>query len=277
MIDTHTHFIFPSRIHYPWLEGEILKPLQRDFTPNELRPELEENQVAKTILVQTRHSLDETHEFLEIAANTDYVAGVVGWIDLTDLKLEHNFKSLLASKNGQWLKGIRHQIQEEPDPNWLLRDDVQRGLGLLEPLGLVYEFVCSVREYQACLETAKRHPKLQFVLDHAGKPDIKNNDFMVWQKSMQQFAALKNVVVKISGLTTQANWITWTKTDLEPYIHELLGLFGAYRCMYGSDYPVCLLAGQYGDLLKIIQNLSLPDQAYVLYKTAIEVYKMSAF
>jgi L-fuconolactonase len=275
MIDAHQHFIFPSRIHYSWLESENLKPLQRDFTPDDLRFELEKNKVRKTILVQTRHSLEETHEFLEIAADTDYVAGVVGWVDLTDPELETNLKTLLESKNGVWLKGIRHQIQEEPNPNWLLQPEVQRGLTVLESFNLVYDFVCSKREYTACLKTAAQHPKLQFVLDHAGKPDIKNNDFTTWQKSMLQFAALENVVVKISGLTTEAHWQTWTKTDLEPYINYLLEIFGSQGCMYGSDYPVCLLAGDYNNLLEMIQELEPVNQQNVLLHTASKIYKIS--
>ena len=273
IIDAHQHFIFPSRINYPWLEGEALEPLQRDFTPDDLRIELEKNKVTQTILVQTQHDLDETHEFLEIAANTDYVAGVVGWVDLTDPHLETNLKTLLEAKHGQYLKGIRHQIQEEPDPNWLLRDDVQRGVTILESFGLIYEFVCSNREYTACLETAKNHPNLQFVLDHAGKPNIKKSDFMAWQQSMMQFAALENVVVKISGLTTQAIWHTWTKTDLQPYIKSLLEIFGSERCMYGSDYPVCLLAGGYGDLLEVIKHQSSQtEQENLVNKTAKKIY-----
>ncbi len=273
MIDAHQHFIFPSRIHYPWLEG--LKPLQRDFSPDDLRPELEKNGVTKTILVQTRHSLDETLEYLQIAADTDFVAGVVGWVDLTNPNLEKTVKNLLESDNGQWLRGIRHQIQEEPDPNWLLRPDVQNGLSLLEQVGLVYDFVCSKREYAACLETASKHPKLQFVLDHAGKPNIKNNEFASWQQSMQQFAALENVVVKISGLTTEANWGSWTTTDLEPYIQELLKTFGSSRCMFGSDHPVCLLAGSYNDLLELIkQNFSQAELQDVLETTATRIYKL---
>ncbi len=275
IIDAHQHFIFPSRIHYPWLKGEALKPLQRDFTPDDLRPELEKHKVKQTILVQTRHSLDETDEFLEIAADTDYVAGVVGWVDLTEAQLETKLKALLESERGQWLKGIRHQIQEEPDPYWLLRADVQRGLKKVEPFGLVYEFVCSEREYTACLETASRHPNLQFILDHAGKPDIKNKGFMTWQKAMRQFANLENVVLKISGLTTQADWKTSTKTQLEPYIDAVLELFGSSRCMYGSDYPVCLLAGDYSDLLEVIQHqVSQTEQQNILKKTATRIYRI---
>jgi L-fuconolactonase len=273
IIDTHQHFIFPSRIHYPWLEGEALKVIQRDFTPTDLALELEPNKVQKTILVQTRHSLEETHEFLQIAAETDYVAGVTAWVDLTDPNLETTLQSLLKSKNGRWLKGIRHQIQEEPDPNWLLRQDVQQGLLTLEKFGLLYEFVCSNREYSACLETAKQQPKLQFILDHAGKPDIQNNDLSTWQASMQQFAELENVVVKISGLTTQTD-----QTDpkfFKPYVQTLIQEFGSSRCMYGSDYPICLLAAQYAQTINIIrENSSKTEQQTIFRETATKIYQV---
>ena len=275
IVDAHQHFIFPSRIHYPWLESDALAPLHHDFTPLELLLELEDCGVTQTVLVQTRHSLEETHEFLQIASDTPFVAGVVGWVDLTDPRLEDGLRALLETESGRWLKGVRHQLQEEADPNWLLREDVQRGLDTLESFGLVYDLVCSKREYSACLETAKRHPSLRFVLDHLGKPDIVAGDIAPWLEDMQRFAALENITVKISGLTTEAHWQRWTSADLEPYIRGALEAFGAERCMYGSDYPVCLLAGRYADTLELL-NAVLTDQqrAAVLAQTALKTYHL---
>lgn len=222
IVDAHQHFIFPSRIQYPWLESDTSAPLRHDFTPLELLPELERCGVTQTVLVQTRHSLEETHEFLQIASDTPFVAGVVGWLDLTARHLEDDLRTLLETEAGRWLKGVRHQLQEEADPNWLLRDDVQRGLNTLESFGLVYDFVCSKREYHACLETAQAHPNLQFVLDHLGKPNIVAGDIAPWREEMQRFAGFENVTVKISGLTTEADWQRWTPADLEPYIRAAL-------------------------------------------------------
>ena len=275
IVDAHQHFIFPSRIQYPWLEGEALAPINRDFTPLELLLELEDCGVTQTVLVQTRHSLEETHEFLQIASDTPFVAGVVGWLDLTDPRLEDGLRALLETESGRWLKGVRHQLQEEADPNWLLREDVQRGLDTLESFGLVYDFVCSKREYRACLATAERHPSLRFVLDHLGKPNIVAGDVAKWRDDMQRFAALENITVKISGLTTEAHWQRWSPADLEPYIRAALELFGAERCMYGSDYPVCLLAGRYADTLELL-NAVLTDQqrAAVLAQTALKTYHL---
>ncbi len=276
IVDAHQHFIFPSRIHYPWLEHESLAPINRDFTPENLRLELEPRGVAQTILVQTRHSLEETREFLYIASDTPFVSGVIGWLDLTDPRLEETVRALLETEAGRWLKGVRHQLQEEADPNWLLREDVHRGLQTLARFGLVYDFVCSSREYRACLETAERHPELRFVLDHLGKPDIGSGNNALWLEDMRHFAALKNISVKISGLTTQADWQRWTSADLEPYVRGALDAFGAERCMYGSDYPVCLLAGRYGDTLELLEAiLTDENRAAVLAQTALSTYRLS--
>ena len=276
IVDAHQHFIFPSRIYYPWLEGERLAPINRDFAPNDLEPELISNGVSQTVLVQTRHSLEETREFLQIASDTPFVAGVVGWLDLTDPRLEDTLGALLETEAGRWLKGVRHQLQEEADPNWLLRADVQRGLNILTQFGLVYDFVCSKREYRACMETAERHPSLRFVLDHLGKPNIVAGEAAKWRDDMQRFAGFENITVKISGLTTEADWQRWTSADLEPYIRAALELFGAERCMYGSDYPVCLLAGRYADTLELLRNvLSTNQRAAVLAETALRIYRLS--
>ncbi len=275
IVDAHQHFIFPSRIQYPWLEGERLAPINRDFAPQDLQLQLEQCGVNQTVLVQTRHSLEETHEFLQIASQTPFVAGVVGWVDLSDPNLEEGLRALLESESGRWLKGVRHQLQEEADPNWLLRDDVQRGLSTLERFGLVYDFVCSRREYRACLETAQAHPNLRFVLDHLGKPNIVSGDIARWLEQMQRFAAFENVTVKISGLTTEADWQRWTPADLEPYVHGTLRTFGAERCMYGSDYPVCLLAGRYGDIFELLNAVLTDEQrAAVLAQTALRIYHL---
>jgi L-fuconolactonase len=276
IVDAHQHFIFPSRVHYPWLEGESSLPLRHDFTPRELRPELERHGVTHTVLVQTRHSLEETHEFLRIASETPFVAGVVGWLDLTDPKLEDTLSTLLETESGRWLKGVRHQLQEEVDPNWLSQANVQRGLQTVAGFGLVYDFVCSSREYRACFETAERHSNLRFVLDHLGKPNVVAGDMEQWLEDMRRFAALENVTVKISGLTTEADWQRWTPADLEPYVHGALEAFGAARCMYGSDYPVCLLAGRYGDTLELLDAvLTDENRAAVLAQTALRTYRLS--
>ena len=251
-IDAHQHFLFPSRVSYPWLEGEALQPLQRDFGPEDLKSELEQNTITHTILVQTRSSLIETREFLEIAAQTPFVVGVVGWVDLTDPQVGLVLDALLEGPNGRFLVGIRHQVHDEPDPLWLLRPDVNRGLEALSARGLSYDLLVRVRELPAALNTTRAHPDLTLVLDHMAKPEIKVGDLETWKHSLEPLAALENVFIKLSGLVTEADWMTWTPEQIVPYFKVCLELFGPERCMYGSDWPVCLLASSYAQTLELV-------------------------
>jgi len=251
-IDAHQHFLFPSRVQYPWLEGEALEPLKRDFVPKDLKGELEQNTISHTVLVQTRSSLDETREFLEIAQNTPFVAGVVGWVDLTDPAVGGVLDALLEGANGRFLVGIRHQVHDEADPMWLLRADVNRGLEALSTRGLSYDLLVKARELPAALRVARAHSELTFVLDHAAKPDVQAGDLETWKRSLEPFAALENVFIKLSGLVTEAEWTTWTAEQIVPYFKAILELFGPERCMYGSDWPVCLLASSYAQTLELV-------------------------
>lgn len=252
-IDAHQHFLFPSRVEYPWLEGEALKPLQRDFTPQDLERELERNAITHTVLVQTRSSLSETQEFLEIAAQSPFVAGVVGWVDLSDSGVGKVLDALLESSTGRFLLGIRHQVHDEPDPGWLLGKDVNRGLEALEQRGLSYDLLVRARELPAALQAARAHPELTFVLDHLAKPDIKAGDLERWSAALEPLESLPNVFVKLSGLVTEADWTTWTPQQIVPYFRASLERFGPERCLYGSDWPVCLLASSYGQTLELVQ------------------------
>ncbi len=278
ILDAHQHFLFPSRVSYPWLEGELLEPLQKDFTPNDLHPELEKSGVDKTILVQTRSSLEETKEFLTLARDTPFVAGVVGWVNLTDPDLNAVLVDLLEGAGGQYLVGVRHQVHDESDPMWLLRKDVQRGLETLSARGLSFDFLTRARELPACLETARAFPELTFVLDHAAKPDLKMGMLEDWEKSLEPFTVLPNVWVKLSGLVTEAHWKAWTPPQIIPYLKGCLELFGAERCMFGSDWPVCLLAAHYGQTLELVlsalKGYDTSAKTLVLGDSAARAYRL---
>jgi L-fuconolactonase len=278
VIDAHHHFLFPSRIQYSWLDGDGLVPLRRDFSPEDLRPLLQANQVEKTVLVQTRASLEETHEFLQIAAQTDYVAGVVGWVDLTDPKVDKVLDRLLASRYGRYLVGIRHQVHDEADPDWLLRPDVQYGISQLAQRNLAYDFLTRTRELPACLETAQIHPTTRFVIDHIAKPNIARDEWSEWLQRIAPFADLGNVWIKLSGIITEADWSSWDAEQLQPYVRQVLELFGPKRCIFGSDWPVCVLAGEY-DQVKAALKEALPDldqaaQADIFGHNACDVYAL---
>lgn len=274
VVDAHQHFIFPSRVHYPWLEDAALAPLRRDFTPADLRPLLEECGVQCTIVVQARSSLDETRELLQIAAVTDYVAGVVGWVDLRDPQVGQVLDELRGLPEGSYLVGIRHQVHDEPDPNWLLLPEVERGLATLEQRGLVYDLLLRTRELPAALACVQNFPKLRFVLDHLAKPNIAQGQWDDWLRALEPLAAQPNVWVKLSGLVTETNWKHWKPQDLAPYIHQALELFGPSRCMFGSDWPVCTLAARYDQVKEALEwALGQPDSA-VLGKNAIRAYQI---
>jgi len=248
VIDAHQHFWDPARADYPWMEGAEMAPLRRAFGPADLAPLLAENGIDASIVVQCRSSLEETEEFLEVAGATPFVAGVVGWADLTDPSLDDRLGRLRASPGGKKLIGIRHQVHDEPDPEWLLRSDVQRGLAAVLAHDLAYDFLVRTRELPAAIATARAFPKGRFVLDHAAKPPIAEGFSQQWADRLGMLAACGNVWCKISGLVTEAVWDDWDAERLFPVIAHAAQCFGEDRLIFGSDWPVCVLAGSYGDI-----------------------------
>ena len=271
IVDAHHHFWDPRRRDYPWM-GDELSPIRRPFAPDDLRPELVQNNVDRTVLVQTVSSLDETREFLETASQTDFVAGVVGWVDLTDPSVAELIASLRSAKGGDRLVGIRHQVHDEPDASWLLRDDVQRGIAAVGAAGLVYDVLVRTRELPAALATVRAHPEMRFVIDHAAKPRVAGGAWdIAWEKALAPLADEPNVSCKLSGLVTEADWKTWTREQLRPYLERVLDWFGPGRCMFGSDWPVCLLAADYAEVVATMREI-VGDDEDVFGSTATRVY-----
>jgi L-fuconolactonase len=263
IVDAHQHFWDPARAEYPWMTDDVA-PLRRRFGPEDLEPLLDEHGVVGTVLVQARGSLDETRTLLEIAAATPFVLGVVGWIDLTDADAARVLDDL-----GGKLVGVRHQVEDEPDPAWLLRPDVQRGLAAVGGAGLVCDLLVRARELPAAVETARRHPDIRFVLDHVAKPPLRSGDSTPWAFGVGALADLPNVTCKLSGLLTEAE----PGTDLAPTLQQALRWFGPERCMFGSDWPVCLLATDYAGALDLVRRVVPPrDAEMVLAATAIRTY-----
>ena len=271
IVDAHHHFWDPGRRDYPWM-GDELSAIRRPFTPDDLRPQLIQNNVDRTILVQTVSSLEETREFLETASRTDFIAGVVGWVDLTDPSVADVIASLRGAKGGDRLVGIRHQVHDEPDAGWLLRDDVQRGIAAVGAAGLVYDVLVRTRELPAAVATVRAHPKTSFVLDHAAKPRIAEGAWdSAWAKALAPLADEPNVNCKLSGLVTEADWKTWTRDQLRPYVAQVLDWFGPERCMFGSDWPVCLLAADYAEVVATMREIIGGDDE-VFGGTAMRTY-----
>ena len=270
IVDAHHHFWDPTRREYVWM-GDELAPIRRPFGPSDLRPILADSGVDRTVLVQTISSLDETHEFLDIAAANDFVDGVVGWVDLTS----PDVADTLASVVGDPLVGIRHQVHDEPDPRWLLRDDVQRGITAVGEAGLVYDLLVRTRELPAALETVHRNREVSFVIDHAAKPRIAGGSWDAeWETALAPFSDEPNVACKLSGLVTEADWRSWEPEQLEPYVKRVVGWFGSKRCMFGSDWPVCLLAASYDRVLDTMQRIIGLD-AWIFGRTAVQVYGLA--
>jgi L-fuconolactonase len=277
-IDAHHHFWDPARYSYPWLAGDAMDPVRRAFTPDDLRGTLGQEQIDGTVLVQTLSSARETREFLQTAAAAGFVRGVVGWADLTSPSIADDLDALLDGPDGRWLVGIRHQVHDEPDPDWLARPDVHRGLAAVQSRGLTYDLLVRARELPAAVETARAFPGLRFVLDHMAKPRIADGRDEPWSQRLPALAAQPNVAVKLSGMVTEADWATWSPADLRPFVSRVAEWFGLPRLMFGSDWPVCLLAGSYHDVLDGLAD-ALPamspaelDQVYGL--NAIRIYQL---
>ncbi|MBR0690442.1 amidohydrolase family protein [Bradyrhizobium manausense] len=253
VIDAHQHFWDPARADYPWMAAPELAPIRRAFGPADLAPLLKANGIDASIVVQCRSSVAETEEFLRIAHATPSVIGVVGWADLTDAALGDTLDRLRALPGGAKLVGIRHQVHDEADADWLLRADVQRGLATLFAHDLTYDFLVRTRELPAAIATAKAFPQARFVLDHAAKPPIAEGGSAEWSDRIAALAACGNVWCKVSGLATEAKWSDWDAERLFPFVAHVAKFFGEDRLIFGSDWPVCLLAGSYGEIKSALE------------------------
>jgi L-fucono-1,5-lactonase len=248
VIDGHQHFWDPARADYPWMQAADLAPIRRAFGPADLAPLLNQNGIDASILVQCRSAVAENEEFLRVAAATPFVIGVVGWADLTDGALDETLDRLRDLPGGDKLVGIRHQVHDESDPDWLLREDVQRGLTAVFARDLAYDLLVRARELPAAIATAQAFPQARLVLDHAAKPPIADGFSHEWADRTAALAACGNVWCKISGLATEARWNDWDAERLSPYVEHAAKCFGEDRLIFGSDWPVCLLAGSYGEI-----------------------------
>ena len=276
--DAHHHLWELARRPQPWLDGPEMDAIRRDFTLADLAPQAEAAGIGRTVLVQVLPSLAETAEFLALAGEPDLVAGVVGWVDLTGAAVAETLAGLRSGPGGARLAGIRHLVQGEPDPGWLARPDVRRGLRAVADAGLVYDLLTLPRQLPAAIEAARALPGLTFVLDHLSKPPIASGALQPWATLVRELAALPNVSCKLSGMVTEAGRPGWTVAGLRPYAEVILDAFGPSRVMFGSDWPVCLLAASYAQVVSAAQELAAgldqDEQAEVFGGTAARVYRL---
>ncbi|QMU73850.1 amidohydrolase family protein [Streptacidiphilus sp. P02-A3a] len=277
LVDAHHHLWDLSVRDQDWITGPELAPLRRDFLIDEFERTARAGGVDASVLVQTVCVAAETPELLAVAAAGELVAGVVGWTDLTAPGIADTLAELRQLPGGAALVGLRHQVQGEPDPRWLLRPEVLRGLRQVAAAGLVYDLVLLPEQLPAAIEAAKALPELTFVLDHLAKPPIATGELRPWAERITALAALPNTVCKLSGLVTEADWSgCWSSADLRPYADTVLRAFGPERLMFGSDWPVCTLAADYPQVLDIARELTSalgPDErAAVFGGTAVRTY-----
>lgn len=277
IVDAHHHFWDPRTADYPWLTDE-LAAIRRPFGPDDLAPLLNATAVNRTVLVQTRSSVDETRDFLAVAAATPFVAGVVGWVDLSADDVGATIDALRAGPGGNRLVGIRHQVHDEADPDWLRRADVRRGIAAVGQAGLAYDLLVRPRELPSALETVRDLPDVRFVIDHLAKPEIANGALEPWASRLAPFGGLANAWCKVSGMVTEANWTSWRTEDFTPFVGHAVDVFGPERLLFGSDWPVCLLAASYErvhDLAReTLAELSESEREGVFGGNAAEVYRL---
>ena len=282
-VDAHHHVWDLARRPQPWLADPGREPLRRSFAVDELARTAERGLAGRplgaTVLVQCLTSTAETEEFLALAARTPLVAGVVGWVDLTDPAVGDELDRLIAGPGGALLRGVRHLVQAEPDPAWLLRPDVGRGLAAVQARGLTYDLLVLPHQLPAAVELARRLPELLLVLDHAGKPPLRHGVDAVarWVGDLRALAAAGPVVCKLSGLVTEAVQ-GWMAEDLRPATEAVLEAFGPERTMFGSDWPVCEASGGWVRWAEAAEELLAPlsatERDSVLSATASRCYRL---
>ncbi|MEN9677266.1 MAG: hypothetical protein RIS76_3162, partial [Verrucomicrobiota bacterium] len=245
-LDSHQHFWRYDAVQYPWIPAG--SPLQRDWLPSDLSALQQPLDFEGSIAVQARQSLAESHWLLELADADPRILGVVGWVDLQSDSLEAQLSSLAS--HPKWV-GVRHVVQDEPDDDFMLRPAFLRGLGRLREFGLTYDLLVYPRQLPAAIEVVRRFPHQSFVLDHVAKPLIREGVLEPWNRQIRELAKFPNVCCKVSGMVTEARHRGWQKTDFRPYLDVVAEAFGPGRLMYGSDWPVCLLAASYADVLEL--------------------------
>lgn len=276
MIDSHQHFWqLDLPFDYAWLREPQHDPICRSYLPADLKPLLAAAGVDRCVFVQTQHNLNENRWALRLANDNDFIAGVVGWVDLASEECE---SQLLEFKDQAKFVGIRHITQSEPDENFIIRPDVIRGLKVLERHKVPFDLLFYTQHLKHAVTLANQLPELPMVVDHLAKPRIKAGEIKQWQRDLRNAAAFPNVFCKLSGMVTEADWQNWKLADLKPYVDTALESFGPERCMFGSDWPVCELAGTYEQVITALKNalgaITTAESARIFGGTAAEFYRL---
>jgi L-fuconolactonase len=274
VIDSHHHFWKYSREEYPWI-GEGQDVLKQDFLPADLKKEIDAAKVDGVLSVQARQSLEETRWLLELAGKNDFIRGVVGWVPLVSETVEKDLDQFAGEKK---FKGVRHVLQDEKDPGFMLNPNFFRGIRKLKKFNLVYDILIYQGQLPAVWPLVGDFPEHVFVLDHIAKPRIRQKEIDTWRNNIHVVAKHENVYCKLSGMATEADHGGWSAADLRPYVEVVLEAFGPKRLMFGSDWPVCLLAVTYqkwvATVREFVAKLSEAERERVMGGTAVEAYKL---
>jgi len=249
-IDAHHHLWRYTAAEYGWIDSAMTR-LQRDYTPADLLTAMESADIDGAIAIQARQTLEETYDLLSLAQAHPFMDGVVGWAPIASKDFPSCLEDFAAH---QKLRGLRHVVQTEPDDDFILGREFNRGIDTLLSTGLVYEILVYERQLPQVISFVDAHPNQVFVLDHIAKPKIREQLLSPWREQIQDLARRENVFCKVSGMVTEAAWQAWTEADLRPYLDTVFDAFGADRLMMGSDWPVCLVATEYAQWFSFLDR-----------------------
>jgi L-fuconolactonase len=272
-IDAHQHFWKYDPVAHSWINDEM-SVIRKDFLPADLSPLLQQNKITGCIAVQADQTEKETDFLIELAGKNSFIKGVVGWVDL---RAENIRERLVHYQKYPVVKGFRHILQGE-EPGFMLQPDFLRGVAALKEFGFTYDILIFPKHISAAIELVKQFPEQPFVIDHIAKPFIKDGLIDEWKNGMQIIAQFPNVYCKVSGMVTEADWKNWTKEDFTPYLDAVTESFGVNRLMYGSDWPVCLVAASYEKMISLIQDyfssFTASEQELIMGGNATRFYRL---
>lgn len=271
-LDAHQHYWRYDALLYPWIDDRKVV-LKRDYVPADLEPLLDATGFDGTIAVQACDSISDTEFLLQLADRHTSIKGVVGWVDLSSERVEEELRRFAPHPK---LVGVRHILHDEPDDDFMLRADFRRGISRLRQFDLTYDLLLFPRHIPRALRLVEEFPEQPFILDHIAKPFIRDGQFSPWREDLRRLAAFSNVTCKLSGLVTEARWDAWRPEDIYPYLDVVVDAFGPSRLMIGSDWPVCLLAGDYARVMDVVigyaERLPERDRRGLLGENAARAY-----
>jgi len=275
-IDAHQHFWKFDPVRDNWINSDM-SVIARDFLPDDLLPILQRNNIDGTVVVQTCHMDEDNRFMLELADQYNFIKGVVGWVNLQSIKVEDKLK--YYHERYPKMKGFRHVLQADPDDQLMLRDSFKNGISLLNKYNFTYDILIYPKHLKYAVQLVAEFPDQKFVVDHLAKPHIKTKEINGWKRDMEALSKFPNVYCKVSGMLTEADWYSWKTEDFTPYLDTVFNAFSISRVIYGSDWPVCKLAGGYNRALEILQiytsRFSEKEQEMFYGGNAIEFYNLT--